>query len=54
MTQFAVRPASAGDARATAELFPAVAEEGDGIATEPPVDIEERAALFAGTVAGSL
>jgi L-amino acid N-acyltransferase YncA len=54
MTQFAVRPASAGDARAMAELFAAVAEEGDGIATEPPVDIEERAALFAGTVAGSL
>jgi len=54
MTQFAVRPATAGDARAMAELFAAVAEEGDGIATEPPVDIEERAAQFAGTVAGSL
>jgi RimJ/RimL family protein N-acetyltransferase len=54
MAQFAVRPASAGDARAMAELFAAVAEEGDGIATEPPLDIEERAALFARTVAGSL
>jgi [ribosomal protein S18]-alanine N-acetyltransferase len=30
-----------------AELFAAVAEERDGIATEPPVDISERAALFA-------
>jgi RimJ/RimL family protein N-acetyltransferase len=37
-----------------AQLFAAVAEEGDGIATEPPVDIEERAALFASTVGGSL
>jgi ribosomal protein S18 acetylase RimI-like enzyme len=47
MAQLAVRPAAAGDARAMAEIFAAVAEERDGIATEPPVDIEERAALFA-------
>jgi ribosomal protein S18 acetylase RimI-like enzyme len=37
-----------------AELFGAVAEERDGIATEPPVNIEERAAMFARTVADSL
>jgi RimJ/RimL family protein N-acetyltransferase len=37
-----------------AELFAAVAQERDGIATEPPVNIGERAALFARTVAGSL
>lgn len=30
-----------------AELMAAVAQERDGIATEPPVDIEERAARFA-------
>jgi len=54
MTQFAVRPAAAGDARAMAESFAAVAEERDGIATEPPVDIEERAALFARTIGGSV
>src|SRR3984885_1502865 len=37
-----------------AELFAAVAHERDGIATEPPVDIQERAALFARTVSGSV
>jgi RimJ/RimL family protein N-acetyltransferase len=47
MAEFVVRLARAADARAMAELFAAVAEERDGIATEPPVDIEERAALFA-------
>ena len=45
---------SAGDARAMAELFAAVAGERDGIATEPPVDIAERAAQFAATIAGSV
>ncbi len=54
MAQFEVRPASAGDAKAMAELFAAVAEERDGIATEPPVDIDERTAQFARTVAGSV
>ena len=37
-----------------AELFAAVAEERSGIATEPPVDIDERAAQFARTIAGSV
>jgi RimJ/RimL family protein N-acetyltransferase len=46
MAQFEVRPAQAGDARAMAELFALVAEERDGIATEPPVDVDERAAVF--------
>lgn len=54
MAQFVVRPASAGDARAMAGLFAAVAEERDSIATEPPVEIEERAALFARTAAGTV
>lgn len=53
MAQFVVRPASAGDARPMAELFAAVAEERDGIATEPPVEVEERAELFARTAAGT-
>jgi ribosomal protein S18 acetylase RimI-like enzyme len=53
LVEFVVRPAAAGDARAMAELFAAVAREGDGIATEPPVDVAERAALFARTAAGS-
>jgi len=54
MAQFVVRPAVPGDARAMAESFAAVAEERDGIATEPPVDIEERAALFARSMDGSV
>ena len=54
MAQLVVRPASVGDARATAELFAAVAQERDGIATEPPVNVEERSALFARTAAGTL
>jgi ribosomal protein S18 acetylase RimI-like enzyme len=42
------------DAEAMAELFAAVAGERDGIATEPPVDIDERAAQFARTIASSV
>ena len=54
MAQFTVRPASVDDAQALAELFAAVAEERDGIATEPPVDISQRAAQFARTIASSI
>jgi len=45
--EFVVRPARAADGRAQAKLFAAVAGERDGIATEPPVDIDARAAQFA-------
>ena len=51
---FTVRPASPADGREMAELFAAVAAERTGIATEPPVDVEERAAQFARTAAGSV
>jgi L-amino acid N-acyltransferase YncA len=54
MAQFEIRPAQAGDARAMAELFASVAAERTGIATEPPVDISERAALFAHSVVESM
>jgi RimJ/RimL family protein N-acetyltransferase len=54
MARFTVRPAAAGDARPMAELFAAVAMEHTGIATEPPVDIDERTALFARTAAESV
>ncbi|HZC60739.1 MAG TPA: GNAT family N-acetyltransferase [Streptosporangiaceae bacterium] len=54
MAEFVVRPASVDDARATAELFAAVAEEREAIATEPPVDVEERTALFARAAAGTV
>ena len=49
---FEVRPACDDDRLALAVLFAAVAEERDGIATEPPVDIEARAASW--TLDGSL
>jgi RimJ/RimL family protein N-acetyltransferase len=59
-----VRPAEDGDRRPLALLFAAVAEERDGIAAEPPIDVEQRAAnwrldgtlvaLRAGEVVGSL
>lgn len=38
-----VRPAEEGDRRPLALLYAAVAEERDGIAAEPPVDVEQRA-----------
>ncbi len=47
MADFVIRPAGVDDAHATAELIAHVAEERDGIATEPPVDVEARAAVFA-------
>ena len=37
-----------------AELFAAVAEERDGIATEPPVDIDARTTQFAASIDGTL
>jgi RimJ/RimL family protein N-acetyltransferase len=49
---FRVRPARDDDRVPLAVLFAAVAEERDGIATEPPVDIEARAA--SGTLEGTL
>ena len=47
-----IRPARDDDRLALAVLFAAVAEERDGIATEPPVDIEARAASW--TLDGTL
>jgi len=62
--QFQIRPARDDDRLPLAVLFAAVAEERDGIATEPPVDIEARAAnwtldgdlvaVAAGQVVGSI
>lgn len=45
-TTFQVRPARDEDRVALAHVFAAVAEERDGIATEPPVDVEARAASW--------
>ena len=47
MTAFEVRDGRVEDARALVELFAAVAEERDGIATEPPVDLDARTSQFA-------
>jgi len=49
---FQIRPASDDDRLPLAVLFAAVAEERDGIATEPPVDVEARAASW--TIDGTL
>jgi len=54
MAQFTVRPASVADARPMAGLFAAVAEERTGIATEPPVDVEQRTAQFAASADESI
>lgn len=43
---FEIRPALDGDRRPLAALFATVAEERDGIATEPPVDVDARAASW--------
>lgn len=43
---FAVRPATDADRLPLSRMFAAVAEERDGIATEPPVDVEARAQSF--------
>lgn len=43
---FEVRPADEDDRLPLAQLFAAVAEERDGIAAEPPVDVERRAARW--------
>ena len=49
---FQIRPARDEDRLPLAILFAAVAEERDGIATEPPVDVEARAASW--TIDGTL
>jgi RimJ/RimL family protein N-acetyltransferase len=49
---FEIRPAREDDRLPLAVLFAAVADERDGIATEPPVDVEARAASW--TIDGTL
>jgi RimJ/RimL family protein N-acetyltransferase len=49
---FQIRPARDDDRLPLAVLFAAVAEERDGIATEPPVDVEKRATSW--TLDGTL
>jgi RimJ/RimL family protein N-acetyltransferase len=49
---FAIRPAGEADRHALARLLAAVAEERDGIAAEPPIDVERVAARW--TLDGTL
>ena len=49
---FAIRPAREEDRLPLAIVFAAIAAERDGIATEPPVDVEARAASW--TLEGTL
>jgi L-amino acid N-acyltransferase YncA len=47
VSTFEIRDGRVEDARALVELFAAVADERDGIATEPPVDLDARTTQFA-------
>ena len=49
---FQIRPARNADRLGLAALFAAVAEERDGIASEPPIDVDARAASW--TLDGTL
>jgi len=52
MPEFEIRPARDDDRVPLALVFAAVAEERDGIASEPPIDVEARAASL--TLDGTL
>jgi GNAT superfamily N-acetyltransferase len=54
VTAFVIRRGRPEDARGLAELFAAVAEERDGIATEPPVDVDARTEQFAASFEGTI
>ena len=54
MAAFEVRNGCVEDARALAELFAAVAEERDGIASEPPIDVDARTSIFAAAIDGTI
>ena len=54
MTAFEIRRGRPEDARGLAELFAAVAEERDGIATEPRVDVDARTEQFAASIEGTI
>jgi ribosomal protein S18 acetylase RimI-like enzyme len=54
VAEFEIRPAHPEDAAEMAGLLAAVAEERDGIATEPPVDVDARVPRFVATAASSI
>jgi RimJ/RimL family protein N-acetyltransferase len=54
MTLVLVRPARRNEARRLAELLAEIAEERNSIASEPPIDLNERARAFAGSIDGTI
>ena len=54
MTAFEIRRARIEDTPELVDLFAAVAEERDGIATEPPVDVNARTREFAASIDGTI
>ena len=54
MTRLEIRQARRGEARRLAELLAELAEERDGIASEPPIDLVERTRAFADSIDGTI
>jgi putative acetyltransferase len=54
MTLVLVRPARRSEARRLAEILAEIAEERESIASEPPVDLAERARAFAASIDGTI
>jgi RimJ/RimL family protein N-acetyltransferase len=54
VTAFEIRRARIEDTPELVDLFAAVAEERDGIATEPPVDVDARTREFAASIDGTI
>jgi RimJ/RimL family protein N-acetyltransferase len=54
MTLVVVRPARRNEARRLAELLAEIAEERDSIASEPPIDLDERTRAFAASIDGTI
>lgn len=50
VAEFEIREGRVEEARALVELFAAVAEERDGIASEPPIDLDVRTTQFAASM----
>jgi len=54
MSLVVVRPARRNEARRLAELLAEIAEERDSIASEPPIDLDERTRAFAASIDGTI
>ena len=54
MTVVVVRPARRNEAQRLAEILAELAEERDSIASEPPIDLNEKARAFAASIDGTI